>query len=280
MKCPKCGYLGFEQVSRCRHCGYDFALSEPELPDLSIRSGPPPEASPDDLTLGEGRSTGTDLPLFPRPGAVSPRTPRATPNPTPRSPLSVRRATPDVPRGRPEPARAPLLDLEPPAITVPAPSPRSIPRASAPDRRAAVPDAAEPAGLLRRCVASAVDVILLTAIDVVVVYFTLKICGLTFAEWATLPKGPLLAFLMMQNGGYLVVFTAGGQTLGKMAAGIRVVSADDGAPLDLGRSAIRAGIWAMCALPAGLGFLSLFGQGHRGFHDQFAGTRVIKAGAQ
>lgn len=35
MKCPKCGYLGFEQAERCRNCGYEFALatrhSEPEL---------------------------------------------------------------------------------------------------------------------------------------------------------------------------------------------------------------------------------------------------------
>jgi uncharacterized RDD family membrane protein YckC len=27
MKCPKCGYLGFETTERCRHCGYDFSLS-------------------------------------------------------------------------------------------------------------------------------------------------------------------------------------------------------------------------------------------------------------
>src|SRR5262245_15778812 len=27
MKCPKCGYVGFEPTDRCRHCGYDFALS-------------------------------------------------------------------------------------------------------------------------------------------------------------------------------------------------------------------------------------------------------------
>ena len=26
MKCPKCGYLGFETTERCRHCGYDFSL--------------------------------------------------------------------------------------------------------------------------------------------------------------------------------------------------------------------------------------------------------------
>ena len=27
MKCPKCGYLGFEHVERCRNCGYDFSLT-------------------------------------------------------------------------------------------------------------------------------------------------------------------------------------------------------------------------------------------------------------
>ena len=27
MKCPKCGYLGFEDMERCRNCGYDFSLT-------------------------------------------------------------------------------------------------------------------------------------------------------------------------------------------------------------------------------------------------------------
>ena len=27
MKCPKCEYLGFEEVDRCRNCGYEFSLS-------------------------------------------------------------------------------------------------------------------------------------------------------------------------------------------------------------------------------------------------------------
>src|SRR5262245_12324483 len=38
MKCPKCGYLGFQQVDRCRNCGYDFSLTaEAPAPDLPMR---------------------------------------------------------------------------------------------------------------------------------------------------------------------------------------------------------------------------------------------------
>src|SRR4051794_28175145 len=29
MKCPKCGYLGFEPADRCRNCQYDFSLASP-----------------------------------------------------------------------------------------------------------------------------------------------------------------------------------------------------------------------------------------------------------
>ena len=55
----------------------------------------------------------------------------------------------------------------------------------------------------------------------------MQICAISpLDDLSVLPKGPLLAFLLVQNGGYLVAFTAGGQTLGKMAAGIRVVPSD------------------------------------------------------
>ena len=47
-------------------------------------------------------------------------------------------------------------------------------------------------------------------------------------EFGMLPKVPLVAFLLVQNVGYLVAFTAGGQTLGKMAVGIRIVTAESG----------------------------------------------------
>ncbi|MGE0862382.1 MAG: RDD family protein [Vicinamibacterales bacterium] len=38
MKCPKCGYLGFETTDRCRNCQYDFSLSPLNSdPDLTLR---------------------------------------------------------------------------------------------------------------------------------------------------------------------------------------------------------------------------------------------------
>ena len=77
-----------------------------------------------------------------------------------------------------------------------------------------------------------------------------------------------------------MAFTAGGQTLGKMAVGIRVVPEDDGSSLDLGRAFLRTLMWLLLAVPAGLGFVTaLFRRDHRGLHDRFAGTRVVRATA-
>jgi len=121
-------------------------------------------------------------------------------------------------------------------------------------------------------------VIILTVVDALVIYFTMEICGITWFDLPIVPKGPLLAFLIVQNGGYLIAFTAGGQTLGKMAAGIRVVTADEDEPLGVGRAALRTFVWMLLAIPAGLGFLTaLFTADHRGLHDRLAGTRVVRA---
>jgi uncharacterized RDD family membrane protein YckC len=125
-----------------------------------------------------------------------------------------------------------------------------------------------------------IDLSILAIVDALVVYFTMQLCGLTVLDFGLLPKRPLLAFLMVQNGGYLVAFTAGGQTLGKMAMGIRVVSADEARPLDLGRAMLRTLLWLVLAIPAGLGFLTAFmTSDRRGLHDRVAGTRVVRASA-
>jgi uncharacterized RDD family membrane protein YckC len=328
MKCPKCDYLGFEDVERCRNCGYDFSLTSlaslrpPDLPlrsdadamdplgDLSLvdaamdgaPSGRMSDAGPDlDGGLGAPQPPRVsspalarrraELPLFgPAIPDDEPLITRASP---PRQPLAVRRATPDAPKARAEQQlRAPTLDLAIDSDEAPSALPRGLTPASltrpspwstrdgAAAGAAPVESAAPDAGVGARLLAVIVDVLMLALVDAAVIYLTMQICGIGVEEVAILPKGPLLAFLFVQNGGYLVAFTAGGQTLGKMAAGIRVVPASADAPLDLGRAFLRTLMWGVLAVPAGLGFLTaLFSRDHRGLHDRFAGTRVVRASA-
>jgi uncharacterized RDD family membrane protein YckC len=300
MKCPKCGYLGFEHVDRCRNCGYDFSLTRPiAVSDLPIRSETTVKPL-DDLTLVDAWSSqqthqshqsktelldfdtelrrtldrehqsapaalhrGSELPLFAP--ARSDGAPVA-----PLAPLSVRRAT--MPVGglggaRPRPQR---LELEADPLETP-PLERHVARVVGEPRDA---------GLGARLIAVAIDLLLLALVDAAVVYFTMAICGLALTDLDVLPKGPLLAFLLGQNSGYLIVFTAGGQTIGKMAAGIKVVASDSGSSLTLGQAFLRTLMWFILASPAGLGFLTaLLSHDHRGLHDRFAGTRVVRASA-
>jgi uncharacterized RDD family membrane protein YckC len=303
MKCPKCGYLGFESVDRCRNCGYDFSLSPTaevlELPlkpmpierdtrqsaaDLSfLDAGMPVEpvrraaAKPDGHRLFSSdqarEQTLGELPLF---GAVIPDDlPLITRPSPPRSPLAVRRATPEVPRLRSLSGRAPTLDL---GLELPAPAVTTRVAARTMEATAIQGDEEtdQDATIGARLAAFAADLLILAAIDVAVVYFTMQICGVALEDFRILPRAPLLAFLLLQNGGYLVTFTAGGQTLGKMAAGIRVISAEPPSTLHLGQAFVRELVWLGLAVPAGLGLLTIFGRDHRGIHDRFAGTRVVR----
>lgn len=296
MKCPKCGYVGFESVTRCRNCGYEFSLAAPHIPELTIRDeSDKHESPPDDLALvnapapeapnstllqnvdralGHGVRTFTpDRTLFQE--SDEPLIRRAS---APRTPLSVRRATPEVPRVRTQ-TKMPMLEL---GSDQPDPGPRMHRARSVMQDRPSDSEAAdfEPASMMSRFVAAAVDLSILAVIDVVVIYFTMQICGLTIDDLSVLPKGPLLAFLLVQNGGYLVAFTAGGQTLGKMAAGIKVIASESDVTLDVGHSVLRTAVWAVLAIPAGLGFLTaFFSQDRRGLHDRCAGTRVVRATA-
>lgn len=71
MKCPKCGYLGFETTERCRHCGYDFSLSVQidesagATHTLSLRSSDETEAPLADFDLS---SLNTDIVTEPTTG--------------------------------------------------------------------------------------------------------------------------------------------------------------------------------------------------------------------
>src|SRR5437016_3361210 len=68
MKCPKCGYLGFEAVDRCRNCGYEFSLARPvpDTPELPMRRD-----SADRSPLGDVALIDAAAPPLPAPAARS-----------------------------------------------------------------------------------------------------------------------------------------------------------------------------------------------------------------
>lgn len=285
MKCPKCDYLGFETSDRCRNCGYDFSLTPEPAPlfDLPIDSDaaepliPSPDAVPDtrprldlDRLIG---GPADDLPLFPPPhGEFDVIT---TPS-RPRAPLSVRRTTQEIPRARAKTPRSSDESLfeQPPAAVLGHHAPARHTSAA----RRETPDEGELAATaLTRIMAALLDFSLMAALDGAVLYFTLRLLGLTSAAMLGLPLVPLAAFFVLLNGGYFVAFTAvGGQSIGKMALGIKVVGRED-ASVPIGRATLRTFAYLVSALPLGAGFLpGVIGAERLALHDRLAHTRVVQ----
>lgn len=315
MKCPTCGYIGFETSDRCRNCGYDFGLAKqaPPSPELSLHademegalkeldirnaSGLPADASPvaggrpvrtskaarepdiDKVLQNLDRVLGAaplapDLPLFDdAPGAALP--PLVDAGAAPRRPLAVRRTTPDPARLRPKPVRHQVPASR--ALELPLPAATESVGAGLPYTLTPTAEQIVGAPPVRRVLAAALDLTILGAIDLVVVYFTLRMCGLTTAQIAVLPPIPLGAFFLLVNLGYLASFTAaGGQTIGKMAFGLKVVGHAD-LPVSAGLSVVRALGCLASVASLGLGFLpAVLGEGGRAIEDRLADTRVVR----
>ena len=291
MRCPKCSYLSYDDPDRCRNCGYDFALT------TGAREAEPPvapEPDPEDLRTWSpstrrrttaldpappSEGAALDLPLFgepPRPEPPPVLIPPAGP------PLSVRRKV-EPPRPAPRGVSAPDL-LGPPEPPVgPAPGfewnddPPTEPEApgSRGGETTAGPSATDD-GLAARLRAGAIDAALLVAVDLVVVWLTFRVAGVSSDEWGLLPVVPLLGFLFLLDTAYLVTFTAAsGQTIGKMLSGVRVVYGDH-RRVPFGHAVLRSVVVLLCVAPAGLGLVPLFlDAARRGIHDRIAGTRVV-----
>lgn len=297
MRCPKCHYISFDADPRCRNCGYDLSLAvdaDRDPPDLTLRVDEVP-APPADLPLAPqeaaadqgarrrrpGAGGPADLPLFQgeRAGEEIPIGPAAAPRP----PLAVRRPVRETPRARAAPPHAEPVPLLPGA---PAGDWRREP-VDAVEPGVAAASVASPAGppgdapaapVWRRLTALAVDAGILGGIDLLVLAFTLRLAGLEFARVSELPLAPLVAFLLLLDGGYLVGFTAAsGQTIGKMLAGLRVVG-EATRRVALGAAAARAAASVVTLLTFGIGYLpALAGRDRRALHDRLAGTRVTRA---
>jgi uncharacterized RDD family membrane protein YckC len=230
------------------------------------------------------------FPLFEHRGAEEPDDEPLIKFPAaPRAPLSVRR-TPEQPRLRP-PARpdrpdSPPLSLEfsDDALITPEPELHTpIARLERidpiePHHSPAARKTSEPviSSLSRRVTAGVTDHVILFGIDLIVLYSTLRMAGLTMGDWALLPPVPMIGFLVLLKLSYFGAFTAAcGQTIGKMAAHIRVVA--DDAPLDPSRAIRRTMMSSVSLLALGAGFIpAIVDPDHRALHDRMARTRVVE----
>jgi len=328
MKCPKCGYLGFETTDRCRNCQYDFSLSPlSSEPDLALRPDNGAESTGDfdlpAITRQTDSLTAGSLDLDrlfgdPEPGKVEPErlaspaetfmsvateadeAPAASrmdlepvvegpadPNALPfddapmrppraaRTPLAVRRATPEIPRNRPRTTRP--LRMETPLAFEPAPAALKSSEANALASETVASLMQAPA-LGVRVGAGAIDLALLAGIDAAVLFLTLRIAGLqtTVEDLRIIPVVPFGGFLALLAFGYVASFTvAGGQTIGKMLLKLRVIG-DDGRPIDAAGGVLRAAGCMLVPATLGLSYVpALFSSDHRALHDRLAGTRVV-----
>lgn len=315
MKCPKCGYLGFETTDRCRNCQYDFSLAPfTAEPELTLQTNDRNETNSDFDLPAIKRQTDSlnpkaldldkifggfeepapaiqvieDEPPPAVPGAAvaveppvdAPADPDAlpfddapiVPPPAARPPLAVRRATTDVPRNRPRttrPTRTETLNLE-------ADPPHWSQRATASDTAASL---MEMPSLGARVGAGAIDTSVLVALDVAILYLTLRVAGLqnTMDDVRVLPVIPFVGFLALLAFAYVAAFTvAGGQTIGKMLLSLRVIG-DDGRPIDAAGGMLRAAGCMLVPLTFGLSYVpALVTSDHRALHDRLAGTRVVR----
>ena len=302
MKCPKCNYLGFETGDRCKNCGYDFSLlaaGSPSIdPELTMREAadrqPPHDIWLERIDKGLG-TVAMRTAKEPMATAAAPQTPvPQTPDlsfplfsshgdeddeplikvpSAPRPPLAVRR-TPDLPGLRTatrvleehggrltlEPSEVSTHELAEPAISATDVGAREVVVSS----------------LTRRAAAGLIDLAILSGVDFLVVYSTLRMSALTLSDWGQLPPVPILAFLALVKLSYFGAFTAAcGQTIGKMAMKIRVVGED--VPLDPARAARRTLVSAVSLLAVGAGFIPVLVDPYRrALHDRAAGTRVVE----
>jgi uncharacterized RDD family membrane protein YckC len=302
MKCPKCGYLGFETTDRCRNCQYDFSLTpfateleltlqstdsrlegaaNFELPAIKRQTDSVGANALDlDRLFGQEETKGHDggdetvlpvetvEPAEPFDSLPFDDAPIVFP-PAARPPLAVRRATAEAPRHRPRttrPIKPQPLQLEPePAPQV---SPAEI-----------VAHLMETPPLSARLGAGAIDAFLLIGLDAAIVYLTLRVAGLanTIDDVRVLPPIPFVGFLILLAFGYLATFTvAGGQTIGKMLMNLRVIG-DDGRRIDASSGMLRAAGCMLVPVSLGLSYVPVVvTSDHRALHDRLAGTRVVR----
>jgi len=248
--------------------GQPVPFSRPRRSEADLPSARSPRAGEPALPLFSRSSVDDDEPLIKMPAA--PRPPlsvRRTPESAARRVVKELPATPTLGFGEDVTQFPSEETLSRPAIQATPPLARTAPRASG-----------EASGAVRRVVAACIDHLILGGIDVAVIYFTLRLVSLTWSDWQLLSPLPLFAFLALVKFAYFSAFTAlGGQTIGKMATHIRVVS-EQNRLVDPAHAVRRSLAGVLSLLTLGIGFLpALLTTERRALHDRLAHTRVVTA---
>lgn len=132
---------------------------------------------------------------------------------------------------------------------------------------------ARPAGFWRRAGA--------LLIDLLVVWALLKagdLLATAFGGLELVARAFTVSYAAVAPAAYFTLsHGTGGRTLGKLAAGVRVVT-DTGGSLGYPQALARYVAWWLSLLPLGIGFLAAaFRRDRRALHDLVAGTRVVRA---
>jgi uncharacterized RDD family membrane protein YckC len=135
-------------------------------------------------------------------------------------------------------------------------------------------DETRPAGFWIRAVAAAVDFAIFFLVQVSYGYLARRLWGITREDaWALAPM--LWIFTLLFALAYTTVLHAlGGQTIGKMLVGARVVM-DDGEPPPLGTALLRYFAYYLSLGTFTFGYwMAALRRDKRALHDLIAGTRV------
>ena len=262
MQCPCCHRIKSTSAAFCSGCGYGLTGGSTLEEGVDVQTDRVPVGPMLDFELRR--------PILDRTSQMGGRH-RASGRPIGSSrsrPLSVRRTTPDVPkfwsRASRLPLRSSLAPKQPSGGVVQQPP-------------VAIQSMDKPVSLLgRRLAAGLLDFVILASVNSVVGYFTLRLVHLSFTEIDQLPVLPLSCFLLLFDVTYFVFLTAfGGQTIGKIAVGLRVEKRR-GQGVSILSALTRTVGYGISVVPVGLGFLRLFFRRGRALHDLLADTRVVR----
>lgn len=147
----------------------------------------------------------------------------------------------------------------------------------------AMPREPRPASFASRAIALFLDLVLLTVLDAVLVILATsavmlaeRLSGARVGGAVDMIRSAVSAgSLTLLIGYFSVLHARSGQTLGKAAMRIRVVTRDGGR-VPIVASVLRTFSYALSALLFGAGFLLALFPSHRALHDRIAGTRVVR----